>query len=86
MRFGHFYVVCEKKGTLFTQTDFPPFKSYGVEGWWLDNLLKAGKLDREVYLRFGSSSYRRLPEATGRQVVPLSGWSTTWPGVQKASL
>ncbi|CAJ1345094.1 unnamed protein product, partial [Effrenium voratum] len=54
MRFGHFYVVCDKKGTLFTQTDFPPFKSYGVEGWWLDNLLKAGKLDREVYLRLAA--------------------------------
>ena len=38
----------------FTQTDFPPFKSYGVEGWWLDNLLKAGKLDREVYLRLAA--------------------------------
>ena len=24
--------------------------AYAVEGWWLDNLLKAGKLDRSTYL------------------------------------
>ena len=35
----------------FNSTDFPPFKAYGVEGWWLDNLLKAGKLTRQTYLR-----------------------------------
>ena len=27
----------------FNFTDFPPFEAYGVQGWWLDNLLKDGK-------------------------------------------
>ncbi|OLP89005.1 hypothetical protein AK812_SmicGene29587 [Symbiodinium microadriaticum] len=51
VRYGHFYVIVDKVGTLFNSTDFPPFKAYGVEGWWLDNLLKAGKLTRQTYLR-----------------------------------
>ncbi|CAJ1352267.1 unnamed protein product [Effrenium voratum] len=54
VRFGHFYVAAEKVGTLFVHTDFPPFKAYGVEGWWLDNLLKAGKLSRETYLQLAA--------------------------------
>ncbi len=37
----------EKIGPLHEETNYPPFKSYGVEGWWLDNLLKQGKLTRE---------------------------------------
>ena len=38
--------VCRR----FDHTTFPPFAAYAVEGWWLDNLLKAGKLTRETYL------------------------------------
>lgn len=38
----------------FNYTDFPPFQAYGVEGWWLDNLLKAGKLSRKTYLRLAA--------------------------------
>ena len=34
----------------FDFTTFPPFAAYGVEGWWLDNLLKSGKLTRATYL------------------------------------
>lgn len=34
----------------FNYTTFAPFKAYGVEGWWLDNLLKAGKLSQRTYL------------------------------------
>ncbi|CAJ1344387.1 unnamed protein product, partial [Effrenium voratum] len=50
VRCGHFYVVVPKIGSLFDRTTFPPFAAYAVEGWWLDNLLKAGKLTRETYL------------------------------------
>eukprot|EP00434_Breviolum_minutum_P041390 symbB.v1.2.036816.t1/scaffold5285.1/size28895/3 len=54
VKFGHFYVFCDKKGSLFNFTDFPPFEAYGVQGWWLDNLLKDGKLERSVYLRYAA--------------------------------
>ncbi|CAE7333538.1 unnamed protein product [Symbiodinium necroappetens] len=54
VRFGHFYVVADKLGTLFNYTNYPPFKAYGVEGWWLDNLLKAGKLSRKAYLKMAA--------------------------------
>ncbi|CAE7877875.1 unnamed protein product, partial [Symbiodinium necroappetens] len=54
VRFGHFYVVADKLGTLFNYTNYPPFKAYGVEGWWLDNLLKAGKLSRKAYLKLAA--------------------------------
>ena len=40
------FPVCRR----FDHTTFPPFAAYAVEGWWLDNLLKAGKLTRETYL------------------------------------
>ncbi|CAJ1358502.1 unnamed protein product [Effrenium voratum] len=50
VRYGHFYVVVPKIGSLFDHTTFPPFAAYAVEGWWLDSLLKAGKLTRETYL------------------------------------
>ena len=52
IRLGHFYVVADlflrlhKYGPPF----FPPFQAYAVEGWWLDNLLKGGKLTRQTYL------------------------------------
>ena len=38
----------------FNFTDFPPFEAYGVQGWWLDNLLKDGKLEGSVYLRYAA--------------------------------
>lgn len=38
----------------FNFSDWPPFQAYGVEGLWLDNLLKAGKLERHVYLRLAA--------------------------------
>ena len=31
-------------------TTYPLFQAYAVEGWWLDNLLKGGKLTRQTYL------------------------------------
>ena len=34
----------------FNYTTYPPFQAYAVEGWWLDNLLKGGKLTRQTYL------------------------------------
>ncbi len=38
----------------FNYTNYPPFKAYGVEGWWLDNLLKCGKLSRKTYLQLAA--------------------------------
>jgi hypothetical protein len=54
VKFGHFYVVVDKLGSLHSWTNHAPFKRYGVEGWWLDNLLKAGKLSRNVYLSWAA--------------------------------
>ena len=48
--YGHFYVWVEKVGSLFVSTACEPWCDYAVQGWWLDNLLKAGKLDRGTYL------------------------------------
>ncbi|CAE7452561.1 unnamed protein product [Symbiodinium sp. CCMP2456] len=54
VRYGDFYVVVNKIRTIFDYTDIEPFKAYGVEGWWLDNLLKTGKLTRETYLHLAA--------------------------------
>ena len=43
---GHLYVHMDKIGSVLSWTNYAPFKSYAVEGWWLDQWLKAGKLDR----------------------------------------
>ena len=64
VRFGHFYVFVDKIGSVLSWADFLPFQHYGVEGWWLDNLLKQGKLHRDNYLkwaaRIGVGFQRRL--------------------------
>ena len=52
VRHGHFYVYVDKKGSLFSWSNFMPFKHYRVESWWLDNLLKHDKIDRDVYLSY----------------------------------
>ena len=66
VRHGHFYVIVNKKGSLFNWATFEPFKHYQVEAWWLDNLLKHEKIDREVYLsyvaRIGVGFKRRLED------------------------
>ena len=49
---GHFYVYVEKKGSLFSWSSYMPFKHYRVESWWLDNLLKHEKIDRDLYLSY----------------------------------
>jgi len=54
VRHGHCYLAVDKVGSLFVWTNFPPFKAYGVEGWWLDNWLKQGKLTREAYLTWAA--------------------------------
>ena len=43
-------VACLCSDLRFDFTNFRPFDAYGVEGWWLDNLLKSGKLSRQAYL------------------------------------
>jgi len=40
VRYGHFYVFCEKIGSVASWATYRPWEDYGVEGWWLDNLLK----------------------------------------------
>lgn len=66
VRYGHFYVYVDKIGSVFSWANFVPFEDYGVEGWWLDNLLKAGKLKRDIYLklaaRIGIGFQRRLAD------------------------
>ena len=47
---GHFYVWVDKIGSLHSWADYEPWADYPVQGWWLDNLLKAGKLDRQTHL------------------------------------
>jgi hypothetical protein len=54
VRYGHFYVVCEKKGSVDWWSTFSPWQQYAVEGWWLDNLLKQNKLSRDVYLKYAA--------------------------------
>lgn len=54
VRYGHFYVFCDKIGSLASRTTFQPWEDYGVEGWWLDNLLKQGKLARDTYLTYAA--------------------------------
>ena len=66
VKMGHYYVVIQKIGSRFEWTDFPPFQAYGVEPWWLDNWMKAGKLTRATYLsiaaRCGIGFQRRLAD------------------------
>ena len=67
VRHGHFYVFVNKIGSHFSWSDYPPFESYAVEGWWLDNLLKHEKLTRDDYLglaaRVGVGFSRRFADA-----------------------
>ena len=55
----------------FNYTDHPPFVAYAVEGWWLDNLLKTGKLDRSTYLDLAAKVTvgfaRRLADANAAE-------------------
>ena len=51
---GHYYVYVNKIGSIINYTDWPPFQEYGVEGWWIDNWLKQGKLSRDTYLRIAA--------------------------------
>ncbi|CAE8618264.1 unnamed protein product, partial [Polarella glacialis] len=44
IRIGHWYVVAPKISSLKQLSNFEPCKAYAVEGWWLDNMLKAGRL------------------------------------------
>lgn len=54
VRFGHFYVFADKIGTVESWSTYEPWKSYAVEGWWLDNLLKQNKLTRDIYLIYAA--------------------------------
>ena len=63
---GHFYAFVEKKGSLFSWSNFSPFTDYKVEAWWLDNLMKQDKIERGAYLtyaaRIGVGFKRRLED------------------------
>ena len=50
VEYGHFYVFVDKIGSVVSWADYKPWEDYAVQGWWLDNLLKAGKLSRHTYL------------------------------------
>ena len=64
-------MIEDKFGSLRSWTNYYPFKHYAVEVWWLDNLLKAEKIDREVYLtycaRIGIGFARRLGDVRAAQ-------------------
>ena len=63
---GHFYVFCDKRGSICNWTDYTPFVDYPVEGWWLDQWFKAGKFDTSTFLeysrRVGIGFQRRLAD------------------------
>jgi len=54
VRNGHFYVWYQKLGTLHVWTTYEPWVRYGVEAWWIDNLLKQRKFSRSVYLEYAA--------------------------------
>ena len=47
VHYGHFYVYVDKIGSVKAWSNFKPFESYSVEGWWLDNEMKKGNLTRK---------------------------------------
>ena len=65
VRRGHYYVVVPKIGSLHEWTDYHPFRDYAVEGWWIDNWLKSGKLDREAYLKIAAQITVGFPKRLG---------------------
>eukprot|EP00438_Fugacium_kawagutii_P032000 Skav227529 [mRNA] locus=scaffold2269:219192:219918:- [translate_table: standard] len=93
VRYGHFYVVVDKIGSLRSSTDYPPFKAYAVEPWWLDNLLKGGKLSRPVYLTLAARCTigfaRRLQDCNAaeryekeRDLKEMPAWEfCLWPWI-----
>jgi hypothetical protein len=58
---GHFYVFCDKRGSICSWADYVPFVDYPVEGWWLDQWFKAGKF-LEYSRRIGIGFQRRLAD------------------------
>ncbi|CAE8646237.1 unnamed protein product [Polarella glacialis] len=54
IRNGHWYVVAPKIVSLKRWSHFEPWKAYAIEGWWLDNMLKASKLTRDTYLELAA--------------------------------
>merc|ERR1712216_735855 len=54
VRLGHFCAYVDKIGSVFSWSNSLSFQDHGVEGWWLDNLLKQGKLQRDVYLKWAA--------------------------------
>ena len=48
---GHFYVSLHKEGTMYTDTNYPPWAGLWVpEAWWVTNLWKQHKLSHRDYL------------------------------------
>lgn len=62
---AHFYVYCNKRGTLWRYTDWWPFTDYEVNPHWLTSLWCLGKLDHAQYERYLLSckkSFRTLQQ------------------------
>lgn len=60
---AHFYVHCNKVGTLWRFTDYWPFVDYEVNPHWLSSLWAVGKLSHDQYERYllqCRKSYRGL--------------------------
>jgi hypothetical protein len=48
---GHFYVSVDKRGTLYTDTNYPPWESDWVpEAWWVVSLWREHKLEHDKYM------------------------------------
>ena len=47
---GHFYVSVQKKGTAYTDTNYPPWEAgWAPEPWWITKLWRVHKLDHAQY-------------------------------------
>ena len=47
---GHFYCWAPKLGTLYTGSNWKPWRKYRVNGKWLEDLWADGKLSHETYM------------------------------------
>ena len=55
---GHFYVSVQKKGTVYADTNYPPWVAgWAPEPWWITKLWRVHKLDHAQY-RFLSTQLR----------------------------
>ena len=68
-RHGHFYVNVEKLGTLFSNTNYPPWEGrWEPEAQWVTKLWRAHKLDHKGYLELST----RLRDGHDKRVAVVA--------------